>query len=313
MERVLYVVAREQPLMVGYLMARVGARTPAGHPVEIKVDERRAERRLSSEARDPDRRSGDRRLRPSLNRELHDQGYAMVQSEVSASALGDSLSAPAATWRPRAGWGQRAARAGRRRRTAFWASVLGLLVVIGAALVVASIRQTPAPVESPAPPIAPPIARPAPPAAPPVARPAPPIAPPITSPVAPPVAPPTPVAKAPSPPVPAVPPPPPSRPAPTRVVSTRSSGVVQSVDPKGRTLVLEDRGVAGGRLRVELAPDARVMLSQREARAADPTHPFTDTPIDLSDVRRGDYVVVDIQGLEGQELGRSVVVTFRPL
>jgi hypothetical protein len=306
MERVLYVVAREQPLMVGYLMARVGARTSAGHPVEIKVDERRSERRLSSEARDPERRSRDRRRRPSLHRELHDQGYAMVQSEVGSSASGEITSASAATWRPRASWGQRAARAGRRRRTMFWASVLALLVVVGVSLVVASIRRTPAPAESPAPP----IARPTPPAAPPVARPAPPVAPPTS-----------PVAKAPSPApvpkpetvVPAAPPPPPSRPASARIVSTRSSGVVQSVDPRARTLVLEERGVAGtGRLRVELHPDARVVLSRREAQAADPTHPFTDTPIDLSDVRRGDYVVVDLQGPEGKELGRSVTVTFRP-
>jgi len=304
MERVLYVVAREQPLMVGYLMARVGARTPAGHPVEIKVDERRSERRLSSEARDPDRRSRDRRRRPSLDRELRDQGFAAVQTEVSASAPVEPMPA----WRPRASWGRRAARAGRRRRTVFWASILALLVVVGVSLVVASIRRTPAPAESPAPQIAPPIARPTPPVAPPVARPAPTVALPTS-----------PVAKAPSPaPVPkpetVVPaaPPPPSRPAPVRIVSTRSSGVVQAVDPRARSLVLEERGVAGtGRLRVELAPDARVVLSQREARAADPTHPFTDTPIDLSDVRRGDYVVVDIQGPEGRELGRSVTVTFR--
>ncbi len=301
--------------MVGYLLTRVGARE---RPVEVKVDERRGERRLSSEARDPDRRSRDRRRRPSLDRELRGQGYAVVQSEVSASVPNGSTSASAARWRPRASWGQRAARAGRRRRTVFWASVLALLVVGGVSLVVASIRWPPVPAEPPEPP----IARPAPPVAPPVARPAPPVAPPVARP-APPVAPPVaaPVAKAPSPPpvakaetvVPAVPPPPPSRPAPTRILSARSSGVVQSVDSRARSLVLEDRGAAGtGRLRVELAPDARVVLSRREAQTADPTHPFTDTPIDLSDVRPGDYVVVDIQGPEGQEVGRSVTVTFRP-
>jgi hypothetical protein len=308
MERVLYVVAREQPLMVGYLMTRVGARSPAGPSVEIKVDERRSERRLSSEARDPDRRSLDRRRRPSLDPELRDQGYAVVESEVRAPAPGEPTSASAATWRPRASWSQRAARAGRRRRTAFWAWILALLVVVGVSLVVASIRQTPVPAGAPAPQIAPPIARPAEPVTPPAARPAPPVAPPVAAPIAK-APPPPPVAKA-EPVVPAVPPP--SRPAPTRIVSTRSSGVVQSVDPRARTLVLEDPGVAGGRLRVELAPDARVVLSQREAQSADPTHPFLDTPIDLSDVRRGDYVVVNIQGPEGQEVGRSVTVTFRP-
>jgi len=34
--------------------------------------------------------------------------------------------------------------------------------------------------------------------------------------------------------------------------------------------------------------------------------------IGLPDVRRGDYVVVEMRGPEGKELARSVVVTFRP-
>jgi hypothetical protein len=79
-------------------------------------------------------------------------------------------------------------------------------------------------------------------------------------------------------------------------------------------LVLEDRGAAGdaGRLRIELAPDARVALSERNEQVEDLSRPFKETAIDLSDVRRGDYVVVIRQGPEGTELGRSVVVTFRP-
>ena len=94
----------------------------------------------------------------------------------------------------------------------------------------------------------------------------------------------------------------------------RSTGVVQSVDPRARLIVLEDRGGAAGsgRLRIELAPDARVVLSERDDKAEDLSHPFKDTAIDLSDVRRGDYVVVIRQGPEGRELGRSVAVTFRP-
>jgi hypothetical protein len=110
--------------------------------------------------------------------------------------------------------------------------------------------------------------------------------------------------------VPAVPPPP-SKPAPVRIVSTRFSGVVLSVEPAARMLVLEDRGAAG-RLRVELAPDARVVLSERDEQAEDLSDPFKDTAIGLADVRRGDYVVVEMRGSEGKELARSVVVTFRP-
>ncbi|MGH7316813.1 MAG: hypothetical protein ACREJS_11190 [Candidatus Rokuibacteriota bacterium] len=83
--------------------------------------------------------------------------------------------------------------------------------------------------------------------------------------------------------------------------------MVLSVDPRARALVLED-----GRRRVELAPDARVVLSERDDQPEDLSHPFKDTVIGLPDVRRGDYVVVEMRGPEGKELARSVVVTFRP-
>lgn len=279
MERVLYVVAREQPLLVGYLMTRVSGRSSGGHPVAIKLDERRGERRRSGEARAPERRSGERRLRPSLDRDLRSQGYAtVVQSEASPSRTGEPTPAPARVWRPRSTWRQRAARAGRRSRVP-WGLLIVLLAAAAVSIVVArSIRWTPAP-PTPAPQIE--------------------------------EAPPPPPASKAEAVVPAVPPPPPSRPAPVRV-SARLSGVVLSVDPRARVLVFEDRGTAAAeRLRVELAPDARVVLSERDANAEDPTHPFKDTVISLSDVGRGDYVVVEMRGPEGKELARSVVVTFR--
>lgn len=280
MERVLYVVAREQPLLVGYLMTRVSGRSSGGHDVAIKLDERRGERRRSGEARDPERRSSERRLRPSLDRNLRSQGYAtVIQSEASPSRPGEPTPAPARVWRPRSTWQQRAARAGRRSRVR-WGLIIVLLAAVAVSIVVArSIRLTLAP-----PPPAPQIEE----------------------------APPPPPASKAETVVPAVPPLPPSRPAPVRV-SARLSGVVLSVDPRARVLVFEDRGTAAAeRLRVELAPDARVALSERDANAEDPTHPFKDTVISLSDVRRGDYVVVEMRGPEGKELARSVVVTFRP-
>lgn len=289
MGRVLHVVAREQPLLCGYLMAR-SSRSPDAHLVEVKLDERRGERRLSGEARDPERRGGDRRRQPSLDGKLRSQGYAtVVLSETSPSQTGEPMPEPAMVWRSRSTWGQRAARAGRRRR-AWWGVIAGLLVAGGVSIVLArAIDWTAAP-PPPAPPIAPPIAPPA-----------------ETAP------PPPPAAKA-EPVVPATPPPPPSRPSPARVASARSSGVVLSVDAGGRTLVLEHRGVAAetGRLRVALAPDARVVLSERDDQAADLRHPFKDTVIGLADIRRGDYVVIEMRGREGKELARSVVVTFRP-
>jgi hypothetical protein len=290
MERVLYVVAREQPLLVGYLMTAVGARSSEGHLVEIKLDERRAERRLSRDARDPERRRGERRQQPSLDGDLRSRGYAtVVQSEAGSSRMGETTPAPAMVWRPRSSWRQRVARAERRSRV-WWGLILGLLAGVGVVIVVArSIHWTPAP-----PPPAPQIA-------------------PQSTPQMEKASPPPPASKAETV-VPAVPPLPPSRPAPARIVSMRSSGVVLSVDPRARMLVLEDSGAAGqaGRLRVELAPDARVVLSERNDQAEDLSRPFKDTVISLSDVRRGDYVVVERRGPEGKELAHSVVVTFRP-
>ncbi len=285
MKRVLYVVSREQPLLVGYLMTSAGARFPRGRVVEIKVDERRGERRVSSEVRDLERRSRERRLLPSLDRELHARGYAtVVRSEAGPSLAPGATPERALAWRPRASWGQRAARAGRRSR-AGWGVIVVLLAAAGVSIGLTwSIRGTLVP-SPPAP--APPASR-------------------IEE-----APPPPPAAKAETV-VPAVSLPPPSRPAPVRV-STRFSGVVLSVDPNARALVLEDRGAATAeRLRVELAPDARVVLSERDANAEDPSHPFKDTVISLSDVGRGDYVVVEMRGPEGKELARSVSVTFRP-
>jgi hypothetical protein len=305
MQRVLYVVAREQALLVGYLMTTLGARPASGHLVEIKVDERRGERRLSGEVRDPERRSRERRRRPSLDRDLRARGYGTV---VSTSGTDEPTSTSALTWRPRSTWGQRAARAERRNRV-WWGSIVLLLAAVGVSIVVArSIQWTP---------VSPP----------PASQVAPDITPPVAPQVAPQVAPPPPappparqVEQAPAPPpasraetiIRAVPPPP-SRPAPGRIVSTRSSGVVLSVDPGARALVVEDLGApAASRRRVELALAARVVLSERDPQAEDPSRSFKDTAINLSDVRRGDYVVVQMQGPEGKELAHSVAVTFRP-
>jgi hypothetical protein len=310
MERVLYVVSREQPLLSGYLLTTMGSRSSDERRVEIKVDERRTERRLSGEARDPERRrQGERRRRPSLEPDLRDRGYAAVILEDSPSRAGEVPPAPAMVWRPRSSWRHRAARVARRRLVR-WGLIVVLLAAIGVSIVVArSMPRTPAPPSSGPSPSAPPAAGRSS-AAPSSGAPSasiPPVAPRIATP-----APAPPIARTET--VVPAPPPPPSRPAPARIVTTRSTGVVLSVDPRARMLVLEDRGAAGetGRLHIELAPDARVALSERNDRVEDLSRPFKDTAIDLSDLRRGDYVVVIRQGPEGKELARSVVVTFRP-
>jgi hypothetical protein len=300
MERILYVVSREQSMLVGYLMTTLGARASDGPLVEIKLDERRANRRLSRNAREPERRQGERRRQPSLDRGLRSRGYAtVVQSEAGSSRTVES--APAVVWRPRSSWRQRAARAGRRIRVVL-GLILALLAGIGLVIVVArSIDWTPAP----SPPVPPPVASP---------PPAPPIAPRIPLPVTPRVE-----TTRPQPDsrgervVPAVPPPAPSAPAPPRIVRTRFSGVVLSVDPAARVLVVGDSGATGaaGRVRVELAPDARVVLSERDEEADDASRLLKDTAINVSDIGLGDYVIVERRGPEGKQLAHSIAVTFR--
>jgi len=289
MGRILYIVAREQPLLCGYLMAKVDARSPDGHSVEIKLDERRGERRRESTGRAPERRRSEQRRQPSLYGELRSRGYATVlQHEDIQSRAGVPLAEPAPGWRPRSTRGQRAARAWRRNGVR-WALRAGvLLAALALWIVVArSIHPTanssgtmagfrtaqPAPrveEESPLP---------------------------STSPIEP--------ASPPHPPTPT----PPSPQKPLRVTSARVSGVVLSVDLKARTLLLQNMGAASElrHLRVGLRPDTRIVLSERESQVAD----FKDTAISLSDIRGGDFVVVDMTESEGPQLARSVVVTLR--
>jgi hypothetical protein len=292
MGRVLYIVATEQPLLCGYLMTTVGARSPDGHRVEIKLDERRGERRLQGEARDPERRRGERRRQPNYDSALRSRGYvAVVQPETTPSRSEEPAWEPSMVWRPRSTWWQRATRTRRRGRVrwARWGLIALLLVVVGASIVVGrSIYQT---LDLPRRVVGSNRSEPARPSE--EARPL------------------TPASKAEW--VPPAAPMPPSSPPPMRVVTTRSSGIVLSVNPGARTLVLQDLGAAAKawRLHVEVAPDARVVLSERDDQADDPSHPFKDTAISLSDVRRGDFVVVEMRGPEGKALVRSVVVTLR--
>jgi hypothetical protein len=78
-------------------------------------------------------------------------------------------------------------------------------------------------------------------------------------------------------------------------------------------VVLEELGAGGAtsRRQIALAPDARVVVSERDPQAENLSHPFKDTAIDLDAVGRGDYVVVETRGPEGEELARSITVTLR--
>jgi len=62
--RIMCVVTRERILLAGYLVTRL--RALHTRSVTVKVDERRSDRRVAIEPRHPDRRSRERRRRPSL-------------------------------------------------------------------------------------------------------------------------------------------------------------------------------------------------------------------------------------------------------
>jgi hypothetical protein len=84
-------------------------------------------------------------------------------------------------------------------------------------------------------------------------------------------------------------------PAGAATAGQRHDGTVSAVDRKSGTLTLDELGV-GGRpqmLRVRVAPDTRVVLSERIPQATDAQHEFKDTPITLAAIHPGDFVVVD--------------------
>lgn len=100
---------------------------------------------------------------------------------------------------------------------------------------------------------------------------------------------------------------------PLLAATARHSGRVVAVDPATRTLVVEEFAAAGQvrRLTVRLPPEARVVLSTRlpDAEITDLRYPFKDTPIQLSEIRPGDFVTVELEGDKAQ--ATSVTVTYR--
>ena len=76
----------------------------------------------------------------------------------------------------------------------------------------------------------------------------------------------------------------------------RHAGSVVAVDTAGGGLVLDEFGVAGVRrtLAMRVAPNAEVLISEREEPVSNFYRPFKDTAISLAEVRPGDFVVVDM-------------------
>ena len=93
----------------------------------------------------------------------------------------------------------------------------------------------------------------------------------------------------------------------------RHSGTVLRVDAPARIVVVEELGVAGVRreLRVRVAPDARIVMSERVNDTTVTNPPFRDTPMALETLRPGDFVVVEAAPAEGVQVARAVTVTLR--
>ena len=91
----------------------------------------------------------------------------------------------------------------------------------------------------------------------------------------------------------------------------RRAGTVLAVDPQSRTLVLDEfrANAERGALRVQVPPQAVVLLSQRNQDGRDLTDSFRESTIRLSDIRPGDFVVVELAG--DSDVARLVMVTLR--
>ena len=95
--------------------------------------------------------------------------------------------------------------------------------------------------------------------------------------------------------------------------SARHDGTVERVDAREHVLVIREYGRGGHAtdFRAQLAPDVHVTMSDRSARAIDAQHEFSERPMNLSAIKRGDFVVLDVTGHGSHRRAESVMVTLR--
>jgi hypothetical protein len=88
-----------------------------------------------------------------------------------------------------------------------------------------------------------------------------------------------------------------------------------SVDVQKRTLVVEELGAAARveQLHLWIGRETRLVRSEAlpASEVTDPRYPFRDTPIELQDLRPGDFVVVELDG-SGNRRAVSAVIVTRP-
>ena len=93
----------------------------------------------------------------------------------------------------------------------------------------------------------------------------------------------------------------------------RHSGSVVAVDAATRTLVIDEIGANAKeqKLRLRLAPQAQLILSERNDHPEDFQHVFKEVPIGLSDLKPGDFVVVEVVKAGKENLADLVMITLR--
>lgn len=98
-------------------------------------------------------------------------------------------------------------------------------------------------------------------------------------------------------------------------VERRSGTVIAVTDHETPMLVLEEivEGAKIRELRVRVTPETRLIRSERlpDKQVGDLRRPFRDTPIRVSDIRIGDFVVVELTGTDEKAVASFVMVTFR--
>ncbi len=91
----------------------------------------------------------------------------------------------------------------------------------------------------------------------------------------------------------------------------RHSGTLLMVDASAGTLTLEEYWINGQRraLTIRITPDTQVVLSERKEMFTDLTDTFTMTPIHTSDLKSGDFVVVELTDGAPDNVASLVMVT----
>src|SRR5215468_823065 len=99
--------------------------------------------------------------------------------------------------------------------------------------------------------------------------------------------------------------------APAASAGERHAGTVLSVDSATGIVVLDEFGANAVRRtrEIQLAANAQVVKSERNEPVTDWSQTFTNTPIGLEDVHRGDFVVVDVPDRDGP--ATEMIVTLR--